>query len=500
MMKFLRRSLFGLFLVCVCGALIFGAGVKMYRSVQEKAAQEGFRAPARERQFAVNVVQVEPTQIAPVLSTFGEVVARRTLELRAPQGGEIIELAQAFQEGGVVKAGDVLLRVDPTDAESNLRVAQADFQEAEAELSDAERGLSIAEDDLAAARGQLELRVAALARQRNLADRGVGTEAAVETAALSEAAAQQSVLSKRQSLATAVARFDQGKNGVLRAQINVSEAERALEHTQVVAAFDGTLSGVTVALGAILNANEQVGSLVDPHDLEIAFRVSTQQYANLTTQSGALSKLPVIASLSMADLDLTAKGHISRESAVVGTGQTGRQIFAILETSLGLRPGDFVTVSIEEPAIAGAALIPSAAVDAAHTVLALTADSRLEVLSAPILRRQGDDVIVDARAIAGRQIVSERSPLLGAGIRVKVIGAQERPEVGDDPSIPEATRGDDVQAQTIVLTDERRVKLLAFVEQNTRMPADVRARMAEQLKAKDVSVDLVTRLEGRMGG
>ncbi|MFT6168969.1 MAG: hypothetical protein ACJAR9_001084, partial [Celeribacter sp.] len=157
-------------------------------------------------------------------------------------------------------------------------------------------------------------------------------------------------------------------------------------------------------------------------------------------------------------------------------------------------------VSIEEPAIAGAALIPSAAVDAAHTVLALTADSRLEVLSAPILRRQGDDVIVDARAIAGRQIVSERSPLLGAGIRVKVIGAQERPEVGDDPSIPSATRGDDVQAQTIVLTDERRVKLLAFVEQNTRMPADVRARMAEQLKAKDVSVDLVTRLEGRMGG
>lgn len=495
-MKFLRRSLFGLFLVSVCGALVFAAGYRMYASVQEKAAQEGFRPPARERQFAVNVVQIEPTEIAPVLSTFGEVLARRTLALRAPQGGEITELAEAFQEGGSVKAGDVLLRVDPTDAESNLRVAQADFQEAEAELSDAERGLDIAEDDLEAARGQLELRVAALARQRNLADRGVGTEASVETAALAEASAQQSVLSKRQSLAAAAARVDQSKNGVLRAEISVSEAMRALENTQVVATFDGTLSGVSVALGAILNANEQVGSLIDPSDLEIAFRVSTQQYANLTAQSGTLANLPVEASLSMADLDLTATGRISRESAAVGAGQTGRQLFARLETSLGLRPGDFVTVHVKEPALSGVALIPSAAVDAANTVLALTTDSRLEVVSAPILRRQGDNVIVDARAIAGRQIVSERSPLLGAGIRVKVIGA----EAQSDGAGNATARGGADQSDTIALTDDRRAKLLAFVESNKRMPAEVRARMAEQLQAKEVPAALVTRLEGRMGG
>ncbi|MBU2867716.1 efflux RND transporter periplasmic adaptor subunit [Pacificibacter marinus] len=499
-MKFLRRSLFGLFLISVCAALVFGAGYNMYASIREKAAQEGFRPPARERQFSVNAVRVKPTQIAPVLSTFGEVLARRTLELRAPQGGEVIELAETFQEGGAVKAGDVLLRVDPTDAESNLRVAQADFQEAEAELNDAERGLDIAEDDLAAAQGQLDLRVTALARQRNLADRGVGTESSVETAALSEAAARQSVLSKRQSLAAAVARVDQSKNGVLRAQINVAEAERALENTQVIAAFDGTLSDVSVALGAILNDNEQIGTLIDPSDLEIAFRVSTQQYANLTSQSGSLSNLPIEASLSMADLELTAKGRISRESAVVGSGQTGRQLFASLETSLGLRPGDFVTVRIEEPVLRDVALIPSAAVDAANTVLALTPDSRLEVLSAPILRRQGDNVIVAARAIAGRQIVSERSPLLGAGIRVKVIGA-EMPERGDaSPDDVTSTDTPTDDSDTVALTDDRRAKLLAFVESNTGMPAEVRDRMAEQLKADEVPLALVTRLESRMGG
>jgi multidrug efflux pump subunit AcrA (membrane-fusion protein) len=498
-MKFLRRSLFGLFLVSVCAALIFGAGYNLYTSIQEKAAQDGFRPPARERQFAVNAEVIEPTKIAPVLSTFGEVRARRTLELRAPQGGEIIELAEAFQEGGSVKAGDVLLRVDPTDAESTLRVAQADFQEAEAELNDAERGLDIAEDDLAAARGQLDLRVAALARQRNLADRGVGTESSVETVALSEAAARQSVLSKRQSLAAAAARVDQSKNGVLRAQINVAEAQRALANTQVIAAFDGTLSDVSVALGAILNDNEQIGALIDPTDLEVAFRISTQQYANLTTQSGSLSNLPIVASLSMADLDLKATGSISRESAVVGTGQTGRQIFASLETSVGLRPGDFVTVRIEEPALSNVALIPSAAVDAAHTVLALTLDSRLEVLSAPVLRRQGDNVIVDARVISGRQIVSERSPLLGAGIRVKVIGS-DTPVGGENPPATTSTDTPAAQADTVVLTDDRRAKLLAFVENNKRMPAEARARMVEQLKANEVPLALVTRLEGRMGG
>jgi hypothetical protein len=39
------------------------------------------------------------------------------------------------------------------------------------------------------------------------------------------------------------------------------------------------------------------------------------------------------------------------------------------------------------------------------------------------VRRQGDAVIVDPGAAAGREVVAERSPLLGEGIRITPVRA-----------------------------------------------------------------------------
>ncbi|WP_417243879.1 efflux RND transporter periplasmic adaptor subunit [Celeribacter sp.] len=493
-MRFLRRSLVGLFLMSLTAALLVAGGYKFYSAFQERMAREGMSAPARERQFAVNVITVEPARLVPVLSTYGEVEASRTLELRLPTGGRIIALSDRFEEGGAVKAGDVLMRIDPADAAAAVRVAQADVQESQAELSEAERALLIAADDLEAAQAQTDLRTAALERQQNLQTRGVGSASAVETAALAEASARQAVLSKRQSLANAEARVDQAKTGVLRAEIALEEAERALDDTALVAEFDGVLTGVVGALGGIVNANEQVGSLIAPDALQVAFRISTQQYTRLVDGQRSLPRLPVSVSLDVAGVDVTATGEVTRESAAVGDGQTGRLLFARLDQAAGLRPGDFVNVRLDEPELANVARIPSSAVDAAQTVLAITGDDRLEVVDAPVLRRQGDDVIVDAAAIAGRRIVAERSPLLGAGIRVRVNGAAQGEQGGAGAQTPPDGAGG-----MVVLSAEQREKLIAFVDGNTRMPEEARARIKEQLAAEEVPAELVTRLESRMG-
>ena len=46
--------------------------------------------------------------VIPVLTSYGEIAARKTLELRAPAAGRIVALADGFQEGGAVKAGEVI--------------------------------------------------------------------------------------------------------------------------------------------------------------------------------------------------------------------------------------------------------------------------------------------------------------------------------------------------------------------------------------------------------
>jgi hypothetical protein len=52
----------------------------------------------------------------------------------------------------------------------------------------------------------------------------------------------------------------------------------------------------------------------------------------------------------------------------------------------------------------------------------------------------------------------------------------------------------------VALSAERRAALIAFVEGNSRMPDDVRARMLSDLQQERVPAATVARLEARMGG
>lgn len=484
MMRFLRRSLTGVFMLAVTLALIAWAGEMVRSALVARMDEQPRSFPQRERVLAVNVVTLEPQRIVPELTVFGELRSQRTVDLRSATGGTVLDASEALVEGGTVEQGQLLLRIDPVEAQAALDRVRADLQDALAEGRDAERALILAEDELAAARAQASLREQALARARDLETRGVGTAAAVETAELAASSAQASVLTRRQAMASAQARIDQATTRLARAEISVAEAERAVADTEVFAAFDGTLADVTVSRGGRVTANERFAQLVDPARLEVSFRVSTSQYARLLNDSGALIKASVVVSLDVSGVNLRAMGRITREGATVGEGQTGRLLFAQLEAAPGFRPGDFVTVRINEPALDDVALVPATAVAADQTVLVLGDEDRLNIAEITLLRRQGDDVIIGVGDNAGATIVAERSPLLGAGIRVRPI----RP--GGAAAAPEP--------EMIALDAERRARLIAFVSEG-RMPEDVKARIIGQLEEDEVSSETVTRLEARMG-
>ncbi len=486
-MRFLRRSLVGLFLVAVTAALLAWAGATLVGAIQERMARDGGARPAEERVFAANVVAVEPSTIAPQMTVFGEVRSRRTLEVRATSGGTVVELSPNLEEGGAVAAGELLVAIDPADAEAAREVARTDLAEAEAALSEAERGLALATDELASAEAQAALRARALARARDLAQRGVGTEANVEAAELAEAQAAQAVLSRRQAVAQAEARLDLARITLDRRRIGLSEAERALRETRIVAEFSGTLADVAAVKGGLVAPNERLARLIDPAALEVSFRLSTSQYSRLLDAEGQLVPAIVEAVLDVFGADLVAPGAITRESGSVAEGQTGRLLFAALGEAPGFRPGDFVTVRITEPPLQGVALLPATALDGSGTVLALGPEDRLEALPVTLLRRQGDAVIVAAEGLAGREVVAERSPLLGAGVRVR-------------PIRPGAAALEAEEPEMIELTPERRAALIAFIEANTRMPAEAKARVLGQLAAERVPAQVVARIESRMGG
>ncbi|SDW19715.1 efflux RND transporter periplasmic adaptor subunit [Roseicitreum antarcticum] len=539
-MRFLTRSLLGLLFMALSLGLLAYAGYTVMQAAEERAQAGDRPRTARERVFTVPVATLTPGAIAPELVTFGEVRARRALDLRVAVAGRVEYLAPGFEDGAQVAAGQVLVRLDPADATAARDLTASDLARAEAELRDAVAARELAREDVAAARDQAALRERALVRRQDLAARGVSTDAATEEAELAASSARQSLVARRQAEAQAVARVAQAETALTRQRISLDEAERRLADTVLRAGFDGTLADVAVSAGGLVGGNEQIGQLIDPDDLEIAFRVSTAQYLRLLDTEGALLPLAVDVSLDVSGTQIVSGGVLDRVSASVGEGQSGRLIYARMDAARGFRPGDFVRVAVHEPALEGVAMLPATALGAGDEVLVVTAEDRLEAATVDVLRRQGDAVIVRVGNLAGRDVVTERGPMLGAGIAVRVLrqdgaGGDVPPDAGLEAAGSsagdataetagaegsEAARGDRAGSDTarptgaarngagaaapaaslVTLDPAHRARLIALVEGNAAIPAQARSRILAQLSQDQVPARVIERVEQGGGG
>ncbi|MER5170730.1 efflux RND transporter periplasmic adaptor subunit [Thioclava kandeliae] len=478
-MHFLSRSLGGIFLFALTLGLLATA-VAVMRMGPSGTEHGHARAPS-ERIYAADVVALEYQDLHPELTAYGEIRSTRRLELRASSGGTVVELSPVFEDGAMVRQGDVLVRLDPAQAQAARDSAAASLSEAEAALAQAGRALVIAGDDLKAAQAQAALRLKALQRQQDLNTRGIGSAAVTEEAELAASSADQAVLSRRSALSQAQAVLDQGKTTLSRARIDLAEAERELSETVIRAGFDGILGGVMAVQGGLVSANEMLGELIDPGALEVAFRVSTSQFLRLTDEGGALLPLEAQVRLETAEAQVQSSAQLLRAGASVEAGTAGRLLYARLAETRGFRPGDFVTVTLSEPLLADVARLPSQAVDGNGEVLALDGENRLYAAQARILRREGDTVLVRSDLPQGTLVVARRSPLLGQGIKLRPLT-----EASHDQSL-------------IDLTPDHRQALMEAAERDTGLSTSQRESLLSQLQQDRVPAAVIDRLEQRGG-
>mgnify|MGYP005743027191 CR=1 FL=1 len=138
------------------------AGNTIKVAVQDRMNQEPRAQKTRERTFAVKVVPAEVTSINPTLNAFGEIQSRKTLDLRMAASGQIQELSTNFVEGGSVKSGELLIRLDDSDYQTAVDLAENNLIDAKNEVMESARNLSFSKEELAAAEEQEKLRLRAL--------------------------------------------------------------------------------------------------------------------------------------------------------------------------------------------------------------------------------------------------------------------------------------------------------------------------------------------------
>lgn len=326
-----RRAVFG-GVALLCGAALWLAVA--WRPEARIAVDSAARPPAG---LPVSVQRVTPEAHAAVISALGEVVPLWQTTIRAQVGGRIAYVSERLQEGNIVRRGERLAGVEPSDflmqvaeAESRLAAARVALLKEEREAWEAKKNwqqsglegepdseLVLRQPQLAAARAELAAARAALAR-----------------------------------------------------------AETLLGYTDIRAPFDGVIMRRAINRGETLFAGGEVVTLYGMETVEVGVHLDAAQWALLPeplAAAGVRLRDPERPSGWPAEVARVSR-HLSRDSRL---RTVFLQVTQPLRQTPPLLPGAFVRADITGRSIPGLLCLPESALTRQGFVWFVDKDNRL---------------------------------------------------------------------------------------------------------------------------
>ena len=491
-MNFLLRSFLGLIILSITlGFLIFGSLV-LIEALKKRSEKSDNRRFQKERVFAVNVETLNKQIASPKILSYGEIYSKRMLEIRPLVSGRLDYVSEKFVEGGYVKSGDILFRLNQKDYLNELEIAEIDLEDTKAQLSEAISKLDYANLEFEVSESQLNLRKNALDRQTQLAESGLITSSQLENTQLAYSSSKQQFLNKQNLVKSSKNAIDKLKIQLKRRSISIDKAKRNLDETEIKAPFDGIIASVNILPGSVINKNEKLGTLLDPNSLEVMFNLSANEFARVIDKDGKLLNLDITAYLKLSNNDIPFSGKIERINPEIINIGSGRKLFASINLGENktLRPGDFVVLEIKEPSLKNITVLPSSAVTIDGKIFILEEDNRLKEIEVTILRRQGNEVIVSG-APTDKEYVMQRSPQLGNGLKIKPLRKKDR-EISNSVNLSKNN-------ELVTISPEKQKKLINILDKLDRMPKSVKDRLYEQINSGKIKAKTLKRLEKNMG-
>ena len=374
----------------------------------------------RARPIAASTVRI--ADIQPAIDAFGEVVAQRDVELRALVAGPVVAVGENFVNGGTVRAGELLVEIDPFEYRAAVTEAEAALAEARAQLAETRAEIGAEESGLAEDRTQLKLAERELDRREALLAKGTGAEKTVDDALVRRSDRARALAATERRIAGLRARIARQQAVIARTGVALERAERDLANTRLVAPFDGYLTGVTAALGKRLGVNDRVVRLLDQARLDIRIHLSDADYGRLVSSAEGLRGRPVEVTWRAGERSFPFRAVVQRADGEVDAASGGVRVFARIEqeaSRVPLRPGAFVEVRIPDRVYRAAARLPETALVGGDTVYAVV-NGRLESRPVALLARVGNDVVVSGGIIEGESVATTRFPEIGPGVKVEV--------------------------------------------------------------------------------
>jgi RND family efflux transporter MFP subunit len=129
-----HSSLGGTLLKIILPVCLIALGVAGFWYYKSKAVKVK-RKPAEKTAPVVDIIKVHPGRFTAQIRAMGTVRPDREVEIKSQVAGTIIQVAPEFVQGGLIRKGRAMVRIDPADytlavdkAQSALARARADFE------------------------------------------------------------------------------------------------------------------------------------------------------------------------------------------------------------------------------------------------------------------------------------------------------------------------------------------------------------------------------------
>jgi membrane fusion protein, multidrug efflux system len=340
---------------------------------------------ARQNGAPVHVATVATRSFPVMLNGLGTVQATNTVTVRSRVDGQIEKVG--FEEGQMVREGDLLVQIDPAPFQAALDQAKAKLAQDEASLTNAKQDLQ---------------RTAVLSKQGN--------------------ATQQLLDQRTANVASLTAQVQADKAAIDSAQVQ-------LAYTTIRSPLTGRAGFRLVDPGNIVHANDQNGMLTitQLQPISVIFTAPEDQLPaiNQELKSGPLK----VSAYSSDGKRLLGEGSLKLlDNQVDPASGTIRMKASFDNRNNALWPGLSVTTRLLLKTLKNVVVVPDAAVQRGPNglyVYVVTAQSKALLREVKVSRIEDGLALVDSGLTAGERIVTSGHYRVQPGGPVQVLDEQE---------------------------------------------------------------------------
>lgn len=169
------------------------------------------------------------------------------------------------EENSLVKEGDVLVRLDPRDAESRVAQASAQVAHAEAQVGQSRSQITDARAKVAQAEAQFEKADADFHRVKDLADKKVASKQELDAASAAYDSSKAAVDAARATGDSSEAALRMAEAGKQTDQAVLDDAKLQLSYTVVKAPSSGRVGRRNVEVGNHVQPGQPIFAVVEPN-------------------------------------------------------------------------------------------------------------------------------------------------------------------------------------------------------------------------------------------